>query len=170
DFADAVMLSAETATGSYPLEAVRTMSDVILAAETQCLHEPVDLQKHFIGSPIPYAVAMSVSESNQYCETEVIFAFTTTGFTAGLISNLFPPQPVIALTLDKKVMNQLSLYRSVYAVFLKQPTSFDDMMNKVNAVSKQFRLARKGDRVVVTGGAPFGSTAQTNFMLFHEVG
>ncbi len=170
DFADAVMLSAETATGRYPLEAVKTMSDVILAAETQCLHQHVDLQKHLIGSPIPYAVAMSVSESDHYCETEVIFAFTTTGFTAGLISNLFPPQPVIALTLDEKVMNQLSLYRSVYAILLKQPTSFDDMMDKVNVLSKKYRLARKGDRVVITGGAPFGSTAQTNFMLFHEVG
>jgi len=170
DFADAVMLSAETATGSYPLAAVRTMNDVIVEAETQCLHHHVDLQKHLIGSPIPYAVAMSVSESDQYCETEVIFAFTTTGFTAGLISNLFPPQPVIALTLDKKVMHQLSLYRSVYAIILKQPTSFNDMMDKVNVLSKKYRLARRGDRVVITGGAPFGSTAQTNFMLFHEVG
>jgi len=170
DFSDAVMLSAETATGKYPLEAVRTMSDVIEAAEKQLRPDHVDLQKHLIGSPIPYAVAMAVSESNDYCETAVIFAFTTSGFTAGLISNLFPPQPVIALTTDESVMRQLSLYRSVYAVLVKQPTSFDDMMSRVDHVSKQYRLARKGDRVVITGGAPFGSTAQTNFMLFHEVG
>jgi len=170
DFSDAVMLSAETATGRYPVEAVKTMSDVILSAETQCLQQSVDLQKHLIGSPIPYAVAMAVSESDHYCETEVIFAFTSSGFTAGLISNLFPPQPVIALTSDETVMRQLSLYRSVYAIPLKQPTSFDDMMSKVNSVCRKYRLARKGDRVVITGGAPFGSTTQTNFMLFHEVG
>ncbi len=169
DCADAVMLSAETATGKYPLEAVRTMAAVIRATEEEGERREVSIEKHLIESPMTYAVAHAVGDSNRYCDSRAIFAFTTSGYTARLISNLFPPQPVIALTPDSGVMRQLAIMRSVYSVRIKQPSSFDDMLTTVNTLSKKLRLAGKGGRVIVTGGAPFGSTAPTNFMLFHEV-
>jgi len=169
DLADAVMLSAETATGKYPLEAVRMMRDVIESTEEACRTVAVDPQNFGISAAPTFSIAHAVTRSNQDCHTKIIYALTTSGYTAGLISNLFPPQPVVALTPDSRVARQLALYRSVYAIKVEQPSSIDGMLSLVNKLSGERRLARRGDRVVITGGAPFGSTAQTNFMLIHEV-
>ncbi|NOY89470.1 MAG: pyruvate kinase [FCB group bacterium] len=169
DFVDAVMLSAETATGQYPLEAVKAMSRVIQATEEVSHHIPVHIEEHLIRSEITHAIAKSVSNSTEQCPTKIIFAFTTSGFTAALISNLFPPQPVIALTPHQRVMNKLSLFRSVYPVLIKQPRSFEDMLSIVKTVCRKYRLAFNKDKIIITGGAPFGSTVPTNFMMFYEI-
>jgi pyruvate kinase len=169
DYADTVMLSAETASGEYPVEAVRTMSDVIVATEEVCRQHNATMEKHLIKSPIAYAIAQAVSQTNEFCDTQAIFAFTTSGFTAGLISNLFPVQPVVALTPIETVARQLTLYRSVYSVLVKHPPSFDDMLATVNTTCKQLKLASPGDSVIITGGVPFGFNVPTNFMLIHEV-
>jgi pyruvate kinase len=169
DYADAVMLSAETASGEYPVEAVRTMADVIVATEEVCRHHDGTMEKHLIKSPIAYAIAQAVSQTNDYCDTRAIVAYTTSGFTAGLISNLFPIQPVIALTPNETVARQLTLYRSVYSVLVKHPPTFDDMLATVNTTCQQLKIASKGDSVIITGGVPFGFNVPTNFMLIHEV-
>lgn len=169
DLSDAVMLSAETASGQYPLEAAEMMRDVIESTEQSDRVVTVDPHELGLSSAPTYAIAHAVSNSNRDRRTKAIFAFTTSGYTAGLISNLFPPQPVIALTPDPRVARQLTLYRSVYAVKVDQPSSIEGMLEIVNRLSREHRLARKGDRVIITGGAPLGSTAQTNFMLIHEV-
>ncbi|RME29488.1 MAG: pyruvate kinase [Candidatus Zixiibacteriota bacterium] len=170
DFVDAVMLSAETATGKYPVAAVQTMAEVIRATEAAATHAPVDPHEHLIKSPIPHAIAKAVSRSSDDIDAAAIFAFTTSGYTAAMISNLFPPEIVIALTPDDLVMRQLSLYRSVYPVRIEQPGSFHDMIASVDATCRKYRLAAKGQHVIITGGAPFGSTVPTNFMMIHKVG
>ena len=75
----------------------------------------------------------------------------------------------MALTPDRKVMTRLSIYRSVYPVQAEQPASFEDMVTTVNDAARKYRLARKGQKIIVTGGVPFGSTAYTNFMMVHKV-
>ena len=169
DFADAVMLSAETATGKYPEEAVKTMAAVIDATEPSSEAPSHGATYAKSGSVIPYAIAESVSRSHNQCETKVIFAFTTSGFTAEMISNMYPPQVVVALTPDREVMRRLSLFRSVYPINIKQPDSFNDMLATVNRLCREYGLAKKKDKVIITGGAPFGSTLPTNFMMYHEV-
>ena len=167
--ADAVMLSAETATGRYPLEAVRTMRDVIEATEADGAAPDIDLEDQFLSSPTAFSIARAVSQTDRRGDTRAIFAFTTSGFTAALISSLFPTRPVIALTRYEKVARQLAFYRSVYAVAAEQPASMDEMMAVVNRVCRERRLAKRGDKVIVTGGTPFGSAVPTNFMLIQEV-
>jgi len=168
DFADAVMLSAETATGKYPHEAVNVMRQVIEASETEIPGKRPKIEAHLIKSEITHAIAHAVSESSGHCPTKVIFAFTTSGFTAAMISNLFPAQPVIALTPRKEVLTKLSLLRSVYPVLVRQPKSFADMLRQVKDVCRKYKLVEKGDRVIITGGAPFGANMATNFMMFHQ--
>lgn len=170
EFVDVVMLSAETASGQYPVEAVQTMTKVIEATEAISDPPQPEMDQLVLGSAIPIAIADAVSHSHLSCPTKLIFAFTTSGFTAQMISNLYPPQPVVALTTDKNVMGRLSLYRSVYSVHIKQPGAFDDMVRIVETVGRKRRLAQSGDRVIVTGGVPFGSTAPTNFMMIYELG
>ncbi|MDF1544111.1 MAG: pyruvate kinase [bacterium] len=170
EHADAVMLSAETATGKYPLETVCTMARVIDRTEISLTRPDIEINHHLISSKTTLAIAEAVTTIDSSHDARAIFAFTTSGYTAEMISNLFPSQPVIALTPDPKVMTQLSLYRSVYPERIKQPFSFTEMIEIVNQVSRKKRLAKKGENVVITGGMPFGSSGQTNFMMIHEIG
>ena len=169
DAVDAVMLSAETATGKYPLETVKAMEQIIVATEEGFDRPMPEIEHHRLPSDIPLAIARSVSGCHSDKLARTIFAFTTSGFTAALISNLFPVQPVIALTPNTRVMTRLSLLRSVYPVLIEQPKSFEDMLTIVNNVCYKYRLANARDRVIITGGAPFGSTVPTNFMMLHEI-
>lgn len=169
DFADAVMLSAETATGEYPLQSVNVMRAVIEATEPAGRRPTSYRSRVEDQPPIPLAVAEMISRAPYPKSVKVIFAFTTSGFTAEMLSNAYPLQPVIALTTDHRVMRRLSLFRSVYGVHIKHPRSFDDMIHTVNKLCKSHDLARPGDLAIITGGAAFGATAPTNLLMFHEV-
>ena len=116
DYVDAVMLSAETATGKYPLEAVRMMARVIEATETS-LPSPESVRvERTVTERIPQAIADAVGFVQNGGTARAVVAFTSSGFTAELISNLFSSLPILALTSDVKVMRALSLFRSVYPV------------------------------------------------------
>jgi pyruvate kinase len=169
DFVDTVMLSAETATGEYPLEAVQVMTEVIAATEKAAPTQRLALDEHLISSPHARGIAEAVRSAIEVCPTQVICAFTTSGFTAELISTLFPPQLIVAMSPHEDVVRRLSLRRSVYPVQADQPASMDDLRRTANRICKTYKLAKVGERVIITGGVPFGSTEPTNFMLFHEV-
>ena len=166
DYVDAVMLSAETATGEYPLETVQTMARVITAAERDGGPPPVLEEAFLVRSEIPSAVAKAVSG----CKCAIIFAFTTSGFTAELISNQFPSQIIVALTPDRSVLTRLTVFRGVYPVLIKQLHSLDGMLAEVERVGRKYGLVNKGDTVIITGGAPFGRMVPTNFMMYHKIG
>lgn len=170
DYVDAVMLSAETATGTYPIETVQAMRRVIEASEKELAPAEAKLDEHLISSKTTASIAKAVSFSIEEGLSKYIMAYTASGFTAALISNLYPPQPVIALTNDERVMNKLSLYRSVYAIKQKQPKSIEQMLRQIDAVCLKNRLIKRNERVVITGGVPFGKTQITNFMMIHKTG
>lgn len=169
DFVDTVMLSAETASGQYPVEAVRVMAEVIASTEQACPRKQVSLDEYLIKSPQARGIAEAVRSAIDSCSVAAIFAFTTSGFSAELISTLLPPYNIIALTPDETVMRRLALRRSVYSVKAGHPRSIEDMRKRVDQICALRKLAKPGERVIITGGAPFGSTTPTNFMLIHEV-
>jgi len=169
DRADAVMLSAETASGKYPLEAVCAMAATIFAAEKDCDASPGEVDEHSIETAIPYSIAGAVGSSSRFCQTKFIFALTSSGYTARLISSLFPTQPIVALSPDKEVLSHISIYRSVYPVSIKQLTSIEDVLGSITDICLKLKLAGSGDRVSITGGLPFGSNTATNFMMIHEI-
>ncbi|MBD3258495.1 pyruvate kinase, partial [candidate division GN15 bacterium] len=169
DAADAVMLSAETAAGEYPLEAVQTMREIIEATEDECsqtAYEPPDGRGDIT---VPHAIARAVRAADQYCNASLICAFTTSAFTARLITSLRPSQPVLALTHSDTICRQVSLLWSVTAMPVEEVTQFTEMEEVVDRCCKEFKLARRGDVVIITGGMPLGTKAPTNFMHVHEV-
>jgi pyruvate kinase len=170
DYVDAVMLSAETATGEYPLEAVKTMASVIDATEANCGQSPGAEETFLVRSEIPNAIAEAVSRSDERCTTSVIFAFTSSGFTAEMISNLRSSRVIVALTADRQVMTRLTLSRGVYPVQIRQLKSVENMLDAVDRIGHKFKLVKDGDTVIVTGGIPFGFTVPTNFMMYHKIG
>lgn len=170
DLADTVMLSAETATGKYPEETVRTMAEVIRVAEEDGVRVPPKADHLDLTSSSTVAIAQAVSKANRSCEIDLIFAFTTSGFTAELISHLYPSQPIVALTSSEQVLRQLTLHRGVYAYQVEQADSVTEVRQIVDATCRKHRLARRNARVIVTGGIPFGQSTPTNFMYLHKVG
>lgn len=169
DFADAVMLSAETASGQYPLEAVKTMGATITSAEDAGIRPPIQIDEHLIKAPIALTIAHAVSTTDQSCQTKSVFALTSSGYTAGLMSNLFLDEPIFALTPEEKVMRHLTLYRSVYPILMQKVRNLSEVMQEVNAQSAELKIAKLGERVIITGGLPLGASASTNFMMIHEI-
>lgn len=168
DFADAVMLSAETAVGQYPLEAVKTMSRVIETTEAVAT-PPVEKELPAFHNEIALSIADAVKHCRTQCDAKVILAFTSSGGTAVLISKLFPDQPVIAVTSDLRLQRQLTLCRSVYPLEADPPQSFDEMVACATQLCRRNKLARRGDKVIITGGVPFGSAQKTNMMMVYEL-
>lgn len=168
DFADAVMLSAETAAGQYPLEAVKTMCRVIETTEAVAT-PPVQLELPAARNEIALSIADAVKHCRSQCDAKVILAFTGSGGTAVLISKLFPDQPIIAVTSDPRLQRQLSLCRSVYSVEADPPQSFDEMIACATQLCRRHKLAGRGDKLIITGGVPFGSAQKTNMMMVHEL-
>ncbi len=169
DYVDVVMLSAETASGNYPIESIATMAAVIEATEHGGLLRRPEATRTIIKGNDANTIARLVSRASDRDDVRVIFAFTTSGSTAHLISDVCPPQPIVALTSDVRVMQKLALLRSVYPVQVKHAGTFEGMLSMVNRVCLACQLARRGDRVIITGGAPFGSTVPTNFLMIHQV-
>lgn len=169
DFADAVMLSAETATGKYPVQAVATMHRIIMASEKTARRPDISLGQLDLSSEVPLAIARSVLQAAA-TQPKLICVFTTSGFSAELISNLMPSQPIIALTPDARVRQRLILHRSVYPVKVRQPKSFKDMLRLVERICNDLKLTQIGDTVVITGGAPFGQARPTNLLMLHQIG
>lgn len=169
DFVDVVMLSAETASGEYPIESVKTMASVIEATESGGLSSRSEMNRAVMRGSDPIAIARLVSRASDYEDIKVIFAFTTSGSTAQLISDVCPPQPIFALTGNRRVMAKLSLLRSVYPVLVTHSPTIDGMLKIVDRVCRERTLAKRGDKVVITGGVPFGGTVPTNFLMIHKV-
>ncbi len=168
DGTDAVMLSAETAAGEYPVEAVQEMARIARAVESGTT----------FGSPIRRPVrpsaAQAVGAAAQVLAGDLrvamIVALTTTGRTACLLSQLRPQAPILACTEDERVARLVSLYWGVQALVLPfQPTT-EAMIRFLDRELVRHRLARPGTPVVIVGSMPLIARGRTNFVQIHHVG
>ena len=170
--ADAVMLSAETASGKYPLEAVKTMDRIIRAAES----DP-DFDNILHAVPLPIEENDSDSIAAAACNVartrgcSAISTFTKTGSTVRRVSRMRTLVPVLGLTPDIQVARQLCLAWGVHSVKTRDDVEgFADMVGKSTRISRREGLARNGDRIVITAGVPFGTAGTTNILRIAIVG
>ena len=166
DGTDAVMLSAETANGKYPLQCLRTMHRIITEVETQLPYYKISLEKDFLS--IPAALAASTSMSALKLGASVIVCLTTTGKTAQMISSLRPQARIVAVTDQISVLNRLELLWGVHTFPIASYKSLSDVIHEVQKLLLQNRLAKTGDRVVMSLGLPVEQGAKTNSLhVFH---
>ncbi len=161
DGTDAVMLSGETAAGAYPLESVRMMDRIAVAAEASLdfsrLHEhALPTSAHAIAHA---ACAMAVD-----MKAKAIAAFTKSGSTARLISQLRPPGPIIALTQHMHVFRQLSLYWGVRPIMLTEVSDSESTLAIVEDTLLDKGVVSPGDSMVITGGLPIAARGPANFV------
>lgn len=160
DGADAVMLSAETATGSYPLRACAMMDRIIRQAESSRFYNPLPSEP---GDSTPEAIANAACDVAKTIHASILVALTESGGTARLISKARPPAPILALSPDEKTLRRLALYWGVIPRYLDMSGGdVDQLVRRASGVLKELGLAQAGQRFVMTYGAPIGLRGSTS--------
>jgi pyruvate kinase len=169
DGADAVMLSAETATGLYPVEAVEVMARVAERAEQAALGaEPPRARREGVG--FPEAISDAAATAARVLGARAIVAFTQSGFSARLISQERPAVAIIALTPSPEVRRRLALSWGVSSRLIRKIETTDEMVEEVEATLLGDGTVRVGDLLVIISGAPMWVTGTTNLLKLHRVG
>ena len=166
DGTDAVMLSAETSVGKYPVESVRMMRKIARETETNFPTKPLYDRR---PSNFPDVISEAACLAADDLGLKAIVAFSQSGFTAGLISKYRPPVPIIACTPDVEVQRRLALYWGVNARVVPHLVGTDKMIETVEDLLLKERLAKKGDRIAILGGTPLATRGKTNMMKLHVV-
>ena len=167
DGTDAVMLSAETAAGSFPRLAVEAMVRIIREVET---HPPEGFRREERRSrtqevvPTEDAIAAATVAAAKSIGTPLVVTITKSGFTARVVSSRRPDVPVLALTDSPRTCRQLSLVWGVVPQLVPIVASYEAMIEEARRAILARELARPGDRIVVTAGVPFGHAGTTNLL------
>ena len=172
DGTDAVMLSAETAAGEYPKEAVEAMGRIIREIEKNA---PPNLRRderiRETDAPVrtEHAVAAAAVAAARMLHAPLIVCFTKSGFTVRVVSAARPPVPVLAATDREKTFRQLALQWGVMPMYADEPPRYDAMLDAARERILVHGYAREGDRVVVIAGVPFDQPGSTNMAKVEEV-
>jgi pyruvate kinase len=168
DGADALMLSAETSVGEYPVETVQTMAGIIAAAEHECLHAAASLTR--VPTTTGGAIARAAAEVGAIVGAKALVAFTITGETARRLARYRSPIPLLAFTPEPSTRSQLALTWGV-ETFIVPPVSYTDhMVRQVESALLDIGRCDKGDKVVIVAGSPPGSPGGTNALRVHRMG
>ncbi|WP_019503083.1 pyruvate kinase [Pseudanabaena sp. PCC 6802] len=166
DGTDAVMLSGESAIGSYPVEAVKMLARI--AAEVEPSIQFINYPPNCNGDAD--AISEALHAIDDALDLQCIVAFTETGYTAKLASAERPKAPIVAYTPDLKIYRQLSLNWGVRPVLLEQVQySLSDVLNYLETDLIRRQFAAFGDKVLIMGGLPFGKAGGTNFLKIHTI-
>jgi pyruvate kinase len=171
DGADAVMLSAESSVGKYPVETVKTMSRIVEAAEEELLCR--GLQPLAPGKKPRTqggAVARAAAELGDFLDAKSLVAFTKSGDTARRLARYRVPEPVLAFTTDPATRNQLALTWGVESFVVEHVDTTDAMVELVDREMLKLSEYAKGDTVIITAGSPPGEAGTTNLVRVHHLG
>jgi pyruvate kinase len=172
--ADAVMLSAESAAGQYPQDAVATMSRIAEEVETDTVYRTIiNAQRADAPNPTPAdAIAAAARDVAQTLDARAICAWSHSGATALRIARERPVSPVLALTPIRDTARRLALVWGVHAVQTRDASDVEDMVARAceHARIEGFGADGARDRIVIVAGMPFGSPGATNMIRIALVG
>lgn len=168
DGTDAVMLSQETSIGAHPVEAVRAMARICLAAEVHPSYQRAGSawQPDSIGGAMSQAAAAIAVK----LKARAIVAFTESGTTARLVSKARPSTPIIGASPHSAILRRTALYAGVRPLLVPQGEDTDDMIAKATAAAAAAGLVKRGDRLVFVAGVPVGKAGVTNLVKVEVVG
>ena len=163
DGADAVMLSAESASGTYPVESVEMMDRIIRATEQHKMYRSlVHAGQVEEEDTAPHAVAAAAAELAERIEAPAIVAFTSSGTTAARIARKRPAVSVLAVTPDVRVSRRLCLLWGAHSLRAEDVASYEDMVQRAVDCALAEEFARPSELIVVVAGIPFGKAGTTN--------
>ncbi len=163
--ADAVMLSAESAVGKYPVEAVETMASIAREVERDPLYDSIihapDLGPDDTSPGAISAAACSIARS---LNLALIICYTATGATALRAVRHRPATPVLALTPVPETARRLALAWGLRCVLTDDPRDLDDMVERACGIARERGFAAPGQRVIISAGVPLGTPGATNLL------
>jgi pyruvate kinase len=170
DGTDAVMLSAETASGRYPVESVQMMDRIVREAETHFVEW--GMEQHVQGFENSDAASMARAAQVLANDKNVaaVACFTTQGQTAWLISKIRPRVPIMAFTPDPVTYGRLAFMWGVRPQLVPFASSLEEMIHHVDTALMRSQVVRHGDQVVLVCGYPVGAVRPPNMALLHTVG
>jgi pyruvate kinase len=168
DGSDAVMLSAETASGKYPVEAVDMMARIIEEAEASISDFPRPASHEQLK--VAETVAELVCHASRELHMKLIAVFTHSGFTARLVSRYRPHVPIVAFSPEAETRRRMALIWGVLPRNIQDVQKVDGLAPVAEKRLLQERLVRQGDVIGIVAGTPMGIRGTTNFMKFHVIG
>ena len=167
DGTDALMLSAETSVGKYPVKAIRMMDTIIKYTET---HKIGESYSDIIAKSFAQAVAGAACSSAMAIKAKTIVTFSQSGFTALLASKFRPVVPVTAFTVSNEIRRRMNLYWGIAPHVMKFPGNTDEMISESEKALLLKGIVKKGDPIVIIAASPFALGGKTNIMKLHKVG
>ena len=165
DGADAVMLSAESASGDYPTEAVTMMNRIIERVERDPAYRRIIDAQHPDPQATPNdAISAAAAQVAHTLSAAAIVTYTTSGSTALRVARERPEVPIITLTAKLATARAMSLAWGAHCVRTAELKRFSDMVDKACRIALQQEMAKAGDRLVITAGVPFGTPGSTNIL------
>jgi pyruvate kinase len=171
DGSDAVMLSAETAVGDFPIETVEAMARIARAVETsQRYHELPRVSFRQNEPTFSNATALAAAQAAEALGIHRIVCFTETGNTVRLLSRYRVNGEIIALTPNERTLNSMTILSHVRPLLCKRETSLEDMLHEAQDLLIDRRVCLHGEEVIFVAGVPPGVARSTNVMKLHRIG
>ena len=171
DGTDAVMLSAETAAGQYPLETVQAVHRVVMEAEKEYIKLEHAEKTEQVFLKTDETIAAAAIYTAKHLKVKAIAALTQSGNAARWLSRADPEVPIYALSPDKLARRKLTLHRGVYPFPIEQGNkNKDEILQEMEQVLLQQKMVSPGDTVLLTFGEPIGSPGGTNTLKIVKIG
>lgn len=169
DGSDALMLSAESASGKHPFKAIQTMSEIIYEVEkNEEEYYRISLENEFLS--VPSSIGASACLSALKLNAKAIVCLTTTGKTAQIISGFRPEVPIYAMTNQITVLNRLELIWGLQTLPIADYKNLEDILSQLDAKVIKYGIGKTGDRIILTLGQPIDQGSKTNTLFVHMVG
>jgi pyruvate kinase len=169
DGTDAVMLSEETASGQFPVEAFQMMAKIAQSAEEEFPHSQFLRSERDEGMNLQQAITYTASLLAQEVDAKVIVTPTESGSTARWVSKVRPRQPILALSQHLSTVRELNLCWGVYPILSPGWNDTDEMLERSKRVSKELGMASGGEKIVVIAGVPISVRGTTNLIKVEVV-
>jgi pyruvate kinase len=163
--ADAVMLSAESAAGQFPVEAVATMNRIAEEVESDPLYRSIlDAQRTDPEATGADAIAAAARQIAETLELSAVICWTSSGSTALRVARERPKSPVVAISPKLSTCRRLSLAWGVHSIFAEDAQDLDDMVERACRLAFRDAFAKTGQRVIIVAGVPLGTPGATNML------
>lgn len=170
DGTTAIMLSGESATGLYPVEAVKTMAKIAERSEKDIDYASRMKRRGNMVSPdVTTAISHATCTTAEDINAAAIITVTMSGFTAGMISRYKPNCPIIACAVNPRVCRQLNLFWGVVPILIEKEEKADDLFEQATYAVEKAGYVKRGDIAVLTAGVPLGISGTTNMIRVIEV-